>query len=126
MGRPPSTVEAELGVEVFLDGLRSAVEGPQFPPGAGAGADDSQGRTASCVASGSRRSPIGWSRHRVKLVLEPIFEADFLPCSYGFRPKRRAHDAVAEVRHFTGRSYDWVVEGDIEACLDASSHCGFR
>ena len=35
----------------------------------------------------------------LKLVLEPIFEADFLPCSYGFRPKRRAHDAVAEVRH---------------------------
>ena len=34
----------------------------------------------------------------LKLVLEPIFEADFLPCSYGFRPKRRAHDAVAEVR----------------------------
>ena len=36
----------------------------------------------------------------LKLVLEPIFEADFLPCSYGFRPKRRAHDAVAEVRYF--------------------------
>jgi RNA-directed DNA polymerase len=39
----------------------------------------------------------------LKLVLEPIFEADFLPCSYGFRPKRRAHDAVAEVRYFTSR-----------------------
>ena len=37
----------------------------------------------------------------LKLVLEPIFEADFLPCSYGFRPNRRAHDAVAEVHHFT-------------------------
>ena len=35
----------------------------------------------------------------LKLVLEPIFEADFLPCSYGFRPNRRAHDAVAEVRY---------------------------
>ena len=34
----------------------------------------------------------------LKLVLEPIFEADFLPCSYGFRPNRRTHDAVAEVR----------------------------
>ncbi len=51
----------------------------------------------------------------LKLVLEPIFEADFLPCSYGFRPKRRTYDAVAEVRHFTARSYEWVVEGDIEA-----------
>ena len=35
----------------------------------------------------------------LKLVLEPIFEADFLPVSYGFRPKRRAHDAIAEIHH---------------------------
>ena len=33
----------------------------------------------------------------LKSVLEPIFEADFQPCSYGFRPKRRAHDAIAEI-----------------------------
>jgi RNA-directed DNA polymerase len=33
------------------------------------------------------------------LVLEPIFEADFKPCSYGFRPKRRAHDAIAEIQY---------------------------
>ena len=58
----------------------------------------------------------------MKLVLEPIFEADFLPCSYGFRPNRRAHDAVAEVRHFTSRSYEWIVEGDIKACFDEISH----
>ena len=36
----------------------------------------------------------------LKLVLEPIFEADFLPVSYGFRPLRRAHDAIAEIHHF--------------------------
>jgi RNA-directed DNA polymerase len=58
----------------------------------------------------------------LKLVLEPIFEADFQPCSYGFRPKRRAHDAVAEVHHFTSRSYEWIVEGDIKACFDEISH----
>ena len=58
----------------------------------------------------------------LKLVLEPIFEADFLPCSYGFRPNRRAHDAVAEVHHFTSRSYEWIVEGDIKACFDEISH----
>jgi RNA-directed DNA polymerase len=61
----------------------------------------------------------------LKLVLEPIFEADFHPCSYGFRPKRRAHDAIAEIHQFTSRSYEWVLEGDIEACLDAWSHCSF-
>jgi RNA-directed DNA polymerase len=54
--------------------------------------------------------------------MEPIFEADFLPCSYGFRPNRRAHDAVAEVHHFTSRSYEWIVEGDIKACFDEISH----
>ena len=58
----------------------------------------------------------------MKLVLEPIFEADFLPCSYGFRPNRRAHDAVAEVHHFASRSYEWIVEGDIKACFDEISH----
>jgi RNA-directed DNA polymerase len=58
----------------------------------------------------------------LKLVLEPIFEADFRPCSYGFRPNRRAHDAVAETRYLTARSYEWVVEGDIEACFDTIDH----
>ena len=58
----------------------------------------------------------------LKLVLEPIFEADFRPCSYGFRPRRRAHDAIAEIHHFCSRSYEWVVEGDIRACFDEISH----
>jgi hypothetical protein len=75
-----------------------------------------------------RRLGISTVRDRVvqaslKLVLEPIFEADFLPCSYGFRLKRRVHDAVAEVRHLTSHSYEWVVEGDIKACFDEISHC---
>jgi RNA-directed DNA polymerase len=58
----------------------------------------------------------------LKLVLKPIFEADFYPCSYGFRPNRRAHDAVAEVRMLTSHSYEWIVEGDIKACFDEISH----
>lgn len=62
----------------------------------------------------------------LKLVLEPIFEADFHPCSYGFRPGRRPHDAVAEVWYLTTkpRSYEWIVEGDIKACFDEISHSG--
>ncbi|MFF0495655.1 reverse transcriptase domain-containing protein [Nocardia aobensis] len=53
-----------------------------------------------------------------------MFEADFLPCSYGFRPNRRAWDAVAEVRYLTTRprNYHWVVEGDIKACFDEIDH----
>ena len=51
----------------------------------------------------------------LKLVLEPIYEADFKPCSYGFRPKRRAHDAVAEIRLLASTSYEWALDGDITA-----------
>ena len=61
----------------------------------------------------------------LKLVLEPIFEADFQPCSYGFRPNRRAHDAIAEIQFYATHGYEWVLEADIRACLDPSSHCSF-
>src|ERR1019366_1634578 len=60
----------------------------------------------------------------LKLVLEPIFEADFKPCSYGFRPKRRAQDAIAEIHYFGSptRNYEWVFEADIKACFDEIDH----
>src|SRR5699024_8709860 len=58
----------------------------------------------------------------LKLVLEPIFEADFHPCSYGFRPRRRPHDAIAEIHMLASNRYQWVLEGDIEACFDEISH----
>lgn len=60
----------------------------------------------------------------LKLVLEPIFEADFKPCSYGFRPRRRAQDAIAEIVFFATppRNYEWVFEADIEACFDQIDH----
>lgn len=56
------------------------------------------------------------------LVLEPIFEADFQPVSYGFRPKRRAQDAIAEIHALGSRNYHWVFEADITACFDELSH----
>ena len=58
----------------------------------------------------------------LKLVLEPVFEADFRPFSYGFRPGRRAHDAIAEIHHLATHKYEWVLEADIEACFDEISH----
>jgi RNA-directed DNA polymerase len=53
-----------------------------------------------------------------KLVIEPIFEADFLPCSYGFRPKRSAPGALAEVRKKGNEGRSWVVDADIQAYFD--------
>jgi RNA-directed DNA polymerase len=60
----------------------------------------------------------------LKAVLEPIFEADFKSCSYGFRPNRRTQDAIAEIHQLSsGRSdYHWVLEADVTACFDEISH----
>jgi RNA-directed DNA polymerase len=49
-----------------------------------------------------------------KLVLEPIFEASFLPCSYGFRPKRTAHQALECIRKEVNAGARWVVEVDFK------------
>jgi group II intron reverse transcriptase/maturase len=54
----------------------------------------------------------------VKIVVEPIFEADFQPCSFGFRPKRSAHDANEVIRQTANRGYDWVIDADIETYFD--------
>ena len=68
-------------------------------------------RGASFAGWGSRPHADRVVQAALKLVLEPIFEADFKPCSYGFRPKRRAQDAIAEIHFLASRSYEWVLEG---------------
>lgn len=76
-----------------------------------------------------RRRPLGIPtvRDRVvqmaaKLVLEPIFEADFEDCSYGFRPKRSATDALEQIRLVGGRGHYFVVDADIQGFFDAIDH----
>ena len=64
----------------------------------------------------------------LKLVLEPIFEADFYPTSYGFRPGRSTHDALAVAQcklhpsRFGPSRFRYVIEGDIKGCFDAIDH----
>jgi RNA-directed DNA polymerase len=58
----------------------------------------------------------------VKIVLEPVFEADFLPCSFGFRPERSAHDALQVLIDECWRGRRWVVETDIASCFSAIPH----
>ncbi|WP_326770927.1 group II intron reverse transcriptase/maturase (plasmid) [Streptomyces sp. NBC_01591] len=114
-------VEEDVGVLPFLEELRSALRDGTF--------------TALPVRQGSipkrngkiRLLGIPTLRDRVaqmalKLVLEPVFEVDFYPSSYGYRPGRRAQDAIAEIHQLTSRSYEWVVEGDITACFDNVDH----
>jgi RNA-directed DNA polymerase len=55
----------------------------------------------------------------VKAVLEPVFEADFLPCSFGFRPRRSTHDALQVVIDEAWRGRLWVVETDVANCFEA-------
>lgn len=56
-----------------------------------------------------------------KLVIEPIFEVDFKECSYGFRPKRNAHQALKIIRKESKTHY-WVVDVDIKSYFDTISH----
>ena len=120
-GQTAASIAAWKGVEEFLDELRCQLKDRSFTP--------LPVRERMIPKAGGKLRALGIAtvRDRVvqaslKLVLEPIFEADFHPCSYGFRPKRRAHDAVAEARLLTSHSYEWVVEGDITACFDEISH----
>ena len=116
-------IEARVGVGVFLGQVRDSLRSGEYRP--------SPVRQVRIPKGGGklRRLGIPTVVDRVvqaacKAVLEPIFEADFLPCSYGFRPNRRAQDAIAEIHHFTSRpvNYQWVLEADIAACFDEIDH----
>src|SRR4051794_7445321 len=116
-------VEQTVGVPGFLDDLRARVKGGTFRP-----LPVRQRLIPKGHGSGKLRSlGIPTIADRVvqaalKLVLEPIFEADFSPVSFGFRPNRRAHDAIAEIQLFGTHGYRWVLDADIEACFDPISH----
>ena len=110
-----------FGTEAFLHRLRDDLKARRFAP-------LPVRQRMIPKANGSLRSlGIPTARDRVvqaslKLVLEPIFEADFLPCSYGLRPRRRPHDAIAEIHMLASNRYEWVLEGDIKACFDEIDH----
>ena len=57
-----------------------------------------------------------------KAVLEPIFEADFAPSSFGVRPGRSAHQALEAIRAAANKGLVWVLDADIKACFDEIDH----
>jgi RNA-directed DNA polymerase len=121
-GRTAYSIEAsKQGVVGFLAELRTELKARAFRP--------LPVRQRQIPKTDGRLRSLGIPviRDRVvqaalKLVLEPILEADFHPVSYGFRPNRRAQDAIEEIRHFAHRKYEWVFEGDIAACFDEIDH----
>ena len=116
-------VEEQMGAPGFLDDLRTRLREGSFRP-----LPVRERVIPKPGGSGKvRRLGIPTVGDRViqaalKLVLEPIFEADFLPVSYGFRPRRRAQDAIAEIHLFGTHNYRWVLDADIEACFDRIDH----
>ncbi len=57
-----------------------------------------------------------------KIVIEPVFEADFLPCSFGFRPQRAQQDALQVLIDEAWQGRRWVVESDVASCFEAIPH----
>ena len=112
-----------VGVPGFLDDLRAALKDGSFRP-----LPVRERKIPKPGGSGKlRKLGIPAIADRVvqaalKLVLEPVFEADFEPVSYGFRPRRRAQDAIAEIHYLGTRGYRWVLDADIEAAFDNISH----
>jgi len=117
-------IEAQVGVVTFLEGIRESLKSGGFRP-----VEVRQVMIPKGSSGKLRKLGIPTVADRVvqtalKAVLEPVFEADFLPCSYGFRPNRRTHDAIAEIHHLASRprDYHWVLEADIAACFDEIGH----
>jgi len=114
-------IEGNEGVSAFIAELEEALRNKTCQP-------DPVKRVMIPKSDGSQR-PLGIPTIRdrvaqmaVKLVIEPIFEADFCQSSYGFRPKRSAHDAIDDVAYSMNIGYTEVIDADISKYFDTIPH----
>lgn len=113
-------IEKQYGVERFLQELQTElIEEDYFAAAI---------RRVYIPKGEGRQRPLGIptvkdrvAQMAVKLVIEPLFEADFLECSYGFRPKRSNQQAVKEV-HRAINTRKWVVDIDLKSYFDTIPH----
>jgi len=117
------TIQAieERGVAGFLADLRSELQQGRYRPAPARRVDIPK------ASGGVRHLDIPRIRDRIveqatHMVLLPVFEADFLPCSFGFRPKRSAHQALERIRVLANHGHEWVVDADIQDCFGTIDH----
>lgn len=114
----------EAGEEEFLDGIEAELRAKAYRP------EVVLRRYIPKPGKPGQTRPLGIPIVRdrvvqmaVRIVIEPLFEADFLPCSYGFRPKRSAHQALRDIRSVLWREHKlWVCDLDLKACFDTIPH----
>lgn len=112
----------QAGVGQFLRGLADELRDKRYRP-------NRVRRTYIPKPGKSEKRPLGIpvvkdrvAQAAVKLVIEPIFEADFQPCSYGFRPKRDAQQAIAAVAKYVTYGCAQVIDADLKGYFDSIPH----
>lgn len=112
---------SQTGVDTFLTGLHEQLRAQRYQPNAV--------RRVYIAKPDGRMRPLGIPtvadrvvQMAVLLILEPIFEADFEDCSFGFRPGRNAHQALAEIRGYIEQGYQAVYDADLQSYFDSIPH----
>lgn len=110
------------GVGLFLEGLAAELREKRYRP-------NRVRRTYIPKPGKKEKRPLGIPvvkdrvvQAAVKMVIEPIFEADFQPCSYGFRPKRDAHQAMEAVAKYVNYGCTQVIDADLKGYFDSIPH----
>ena len=119
-GKSIQEIEREIGVEPYLSEIQGELKSGQYTA--------SNIRRVYIPKGTDGKRPLGIPTVKdrviqmaVKLIIEPLFEADFLDCSYGFRPKRSNTQAV-KLAHYFSNSSKWIVDVDLKSYFDTIPH----